>query len=127
MTDDDDEPAGVTGRNADADVFGEMIGFAAPQLVDLKVGSLTGCGYGEKSRDRLASATASRSVTATRVGSVELRIPRLKTGSYFPAFLEPRHLSELTAVVQEAYVQDVSTRLVDDGQATGCPAARAER
>lgn len=119
MTDDDDELAGVTGRNADAAFLVEMIGFAAAQLVDLKVGSLTGCGYGEKSRDRLASATASASVTETRFGSVKLRIPELKTGSYFPAFIEPRHLSELTAVVQEAYVQDVSMRLFDDGQATG--------
>ncbi len=124
MTDDNDQPASVTGRNADADFLGEMIGLAAPQLVDLKVGSLTGCGYGEKSRDRFASATASASVTETRFGSVELRIPRLKTGSYFPEFLEPRHLPEnaLTAVVQEAYVQDVSTRLVYDlVTATGMP------
>src|SRR5207248_10249443 len=52
----------------------------------------------------------------TRAGTVELRIPKLRRGSYFPAFLEPRRLAEkaLTAVVQEAYVQGISTRSVDD-------------
>jgi len=47
---------------------------------------------------------------------VELRIPKLRKGSYFPFFLEPRRLAEkaLTAVVQEAYIQGISTRSVDD-------------
>jgi transposase-like protein len=55
-------------------------------------------------------------VWETRAGTVELRIPKLRTGSYFPGFLEPRRLAEkaLTAVIQEAYVQGVSTRAVDD-------------
>ncbi|MET4484118.1 transposase-like protein [Bradyrhizobium sp. F1.13.3] len=52
----------------------------------------------------------------TRAGAVELRIPKLRKGSYFPDFLKPRRMAEkaLTAVVQEAYVQVVSTRSVDD-------------
>src|SRR5580693_4295160 len=52
----------------------------------------------------------------TRAGTVELRIPKLRKGSYFPGFLEPRRMAEkaLTAVVQEAYVRGVSTRSVDD-------------
>jgi putative transposase len=52
----------------------------------------------------------------TRAGTVELRIPKLRTGSYFPAFLEPRRMAEkaLTAVIQEAYIQGISTRSVDD-------------
>ena len=52
----------------------------------------------------------------TRAGTVELRIPKLRRGSYFPAFLEPRRTAEkaLTAVIQEAYVQGISTRSVDD-------------
>src|SRR5690349_7641865 len=52
----------------------------------------------------------------TRAGTVELRIPKLRKGSYFPGFLEPRRMAEkaLTAVIQEAYVQGVSTRSVDD-------------
>jgi transposase-like protein len=55
-------------------------------------------------------------VWETRAGSVELKIPKLRKGSYFPGFLEPRRLAEkaLTAVIQEAYVQGVSTRSVDD-------------
>ena len=52
----------------------------------------------------------------TRAGTVELRIPKLRQGSYFPTFLEPRRMAEkaLTAVIQEAYVQGISTRSVDE-------------
>jgi putative transposase len=52
----------------------------------------------------------------TRAGTVELRIPKLRRGSYFPGFLEPRRMAEkaLTAVIQEAYIQGISTRSVDD-------------
>ncbi len=52
----------------------------------------------------------------TRAGTVELRIPKLRRGSYFPGFLEPRRMAEkaLTAVIQEAYVQGISTRSVDE-------------
>src|ERR1044071_5433007 len=85
--------------------------------MDLEVGSLTGAGYGEKSSERRAQRNGYRERDwETRAGTVELRIPRLRTGSYFPAFLEPRRLAEkaLTAVVQEAYIQGISTRSVDD-------------
>ncbi len=53
---------------------------------------------------------------AERAGTVELRIPKLRKGSDFPAFLEPRRMAEkaLTAVIQEACIQGVSTRAVDD-------------
>ncbi len=52
----------------------------------------------------------------TRAGTVDVAIPKLRKGSYFPSFLEPRRTSEkaLTAVIQEAYVQGVSTRSVDN-------------
>ena len=52
----------------------------------------------------------------TRAGKVDLKIPKLRTGSYFPGFLEPRRTAEkaLTAVIQEAYIQGISTRSVDD-------------
>ena len=55
-------------------------------------------------------------VWETRVGRIELAIPKLRKGSYFPAFLEPRRTAEkaLTAVIQEAYVHGISTRSVDD-------------
>jgi putative transposase len=95
----------------------EMIGFAAERLMELEVGALTGAGYGEKSPERLAQRNGYRERDwQTRAGTVELRIPKLRKGSYFPGFLEPRRLAEkaLTAVIQEAYIQGISTRSVDD-------------
>ncbi|WP_174298585.1 IS256 family transposase [Sphingomonas bacterium] len=117
MTEDTMSVQALVGKSADADFLREMIGFAAQRLMDLEVGSLTGAGYGEKSSDRLVQRNGYRDRDwETRAGTVELRIPRLRTGSYFPAFLEPRRLAEkaLTAVVQEAYIQGISTRSVDD-------------
>jgi transposase-like protein len=104
-------------KSSDADLLREMIGFTAQRLMDLEVEGKTGAGYGEKSAERLVQRNGYRDrVWETRAGSVELRIPKLRKGSYFPAFLEPRRLAEkaLAAVVQEAYVHGVSTRSVDD-------------
>jgi hypothetical protein len=82
-------------KSADADFLREMIGFAAQRLMDLEVGSLTGAGYGEKSSDRLAQRNGYRERDwGTQAGTMELRILKLRTGSYFPAFLEPRRLAE---------------------------------
>jgi putative transposase len=104
-------------KSSDADLLREMIGFTAQRLMELEVEGKTGAGYGEKSAERLAQRNGYRDrLWETRAGTVELRIPKLRKGSYFPAFLEPRRLAEkaLTAVVQEAYVHGVSTRSVDD-------------
>jgi hypothetical protein len=101
----------------DTDMLREMISFAAERLMELEVGALTGAAYGQKDPDRLAQRNGYRGrAWETRAGSVELRIPKLRKGSYFPGFIEPRRLAEkaLTAVIQEAYIQGISTRSVDD-------------
>jgi len=94
-----------------------MIGFAAQRLMELETEALCGASYGERSADRANQRNGYRDRDwQTRVGTVELRIPKLRKGSYFPAFLEPRRTAEkaLIAVIQEAYIQGISTRSVDD-------------
>ena len=104
-------------KSSDAELVREMIGFTAQRLMELEVEGLTGAAHGERSPERLNQRNGYRDrAWETRAGTVELRIPKLRKGSYFPGFLEPRRMSEkaLTAVVQEAYVHGVSTRSVDD-------------
>jgi transposase-like protein len=117
MTDDRIALREMLEKGSDATFLREMIGFAAQRLMELEVGEVTGAAHGERSPDRLVQRNGYRDRDwQTRAGTVELRIPKLRRGSYFPAFLEPRRTAEkaLTAVIQEAYVQGISTRSVDD-------------
>ncbi len=117
MTDDMMALRTLLEKSSDADLLREMVGFTAQRLMDVEVQGLTGAGHGERSPARINQRNGYRDRTwETRAGTVELRIPKLRKGSYFPGFLEPRRLAEkaLTAVIQEAYIQGVSTRSVDD-------------
>jgi putative transposase len=104
-------------KGSDDDLLREMMAYVANRMMELEVESLTGAAHGERSASRINQRNGYRERDwQTRVGTVELEIPKLRKGSYFPGFLEPRRASEkaLTAVIQEAYVHGVSTRSVDD-------------
>jgi transposase-like protein len=99
-----------------ADVLRESVAWMAAQLMNAEVTSRIGAELGERSLERTTHRNGYRPREwDTRVGSIELAIPKLRQGSYFPSFLEPRRRAEqaLVAVVQEAYVNGVSTRKVD--------------
>jgi transposase-like protein len=117
MTDDRMALLELIEKSADADLVREMLGFAAERLMEAEVRARTGAAHGERDPARLAQRNGYRArAWDTRVGRIGLEIPRLRRGSYFPSFLEPRRTAEkaLTAVIQEAYIQGVSTRAVDD-------------
>jgi putative transposase len=104
-------------KGSDDDLLREMMAYVANRMMDLEVESLTGAAHGERSPARINHRNGYRErAWQTGAGTVDLEIPKLRKGSYFPAFLEPRRASEkaLTAVIQEAYVHGVSTRSVDD-------------
>src|SRR5580693_8265586 len=117
MTDDKMALRELLEKGSDASFLREMIGFAAQRLMELETEGLCGAGHGERSADRRNQRNGYRERDwETRAGTVELRIPKLRKGSYFPGFLEPRRTAEkaLTAVIQEAYIQGISTRSVDE-------------
>lgn len=105
-------------KGADADLVREMLAFAAERMMEAEVQALTGAPHGARDpavRQVQRNGYRERS-WETRAGHIDLEIPRLRKGSYFPSFLEPRRTAEkaLTAVIQEAYVQGISTRSVDN-------------
>ena len=117
MTDDKIALRALLEKGSDTSFLRDMIGFAAERLMALETEALCGAAVGERTPDRRNQRNGYRDRNwDTRAGTVELRIPKLRHGSYCPGFLEPRRIAEkaLTAVIQEAYIQGISTRSVDD-------------
>ena len=104
-------------KGADADLVRDLLAYASERLMAAEVEQLAGAAAGARSPGRVNHRNGYREGGwETRAGRIELAVPKLRKGSYFPAFLEPRRTAEkaLTAVIQEAYVQGVSTRSVDE-------------
>lgn len=105
------------GMDVDADFLREGISLLTRLLMDMEVSQQIGAEWHERAEGRESHRNGYRErLWETRVGEVPLRIPKLRRGSYFPSFLEPRRRAEraLLAVIQTAYVKGVSTRKVDD-------------
>ena len=104
-------------RDRDVDFLREGLHVLVEGIIDAEVSAQIGARHGERNPERLTHRNGYRSRDwDTRVGTIELRIPKVREGSYFPNLLEPRWRSEkaLLAVIQQAYVERVSTRRVDD-------------
>ena len=112
------------GMDGDVDFLREALRVLVDGIMDAEVSAQIGAQHGERSPERVTYRNGYRNRTwDTRVGTMELHIPKLREGSYFPSLLEPRRRSEkaLLAVIQQAYVEGVSTRRVDDLiKALGC-------
>ena len=117
MTDDRMALRALLEKASDTELLAEMLGFVADRLMALDVDRLCGAGVHERSNARSNYRNGYRDrAWQTRAGTVDVHIPKLRKGSYFPEFLEPRRAAEkaLTAVIQEAYIKGLSTRSVDD-------------
>ncbi len=112
-----DEVVGYLLEGEGLDVLRESLAWVVQQLMEAEVSELVGAERGERApEERLTHRNGYRTRPwSTRAGELELAIPKIRRGSYFPSFLEPRKRSEqaLVSVVQEAYVAGVSTRKVD--------------
>ncbi len=117
MTDDRLPLADLLAKAGDGDFLRSVAEAVLQMLMEADVEGLIGAGRHERTGERLNYRNGFRDRTLdTRLGSLQLRIPKLRQGSYFPPFLEPRKTSEkaLVAVIQEAWIGGVSTRRVDD-------------
>ena len=112
------------GMDGDVDFLREALRVLVDGIMDAEVSAQIGAEHSERSPERVTYRNGYRNRTwDTRVGTMELHIPKLREGSYFPSLLEPRRRSEkaLLSVIQQAYVEGVSTRRVDDLiKALGC-------
>jgi transposase-like protein len=118
-------------KSGDGDFLRAVAEAVLQILMEADVEGLIGAGRHERSADRLNYRNGYRDRSLdTRLGPLSLRIPKLRQGSYFPPFLEPRKTAEkaLVTVIQEAWIGGVSTRRVDElVQAMGCPASPRAR
>lgn len=117
MTDDKITLRELREKDPDVTLLHKMIGFAAERLMALDAEALCGTAPSEHGAGRTNQRNSYRDRNwQTRVGTVELRIPKLRYGSYFLGFLAPRRMAEKApaAVSQEAYIQGISTRSVYD-------------
>jgi putative transposase len=117
MTEDRLPLAELLQKAGDGDFLRSVAEAVVQLLMESDVEGLVGAARHERTAERLNWRNGYRDRTLdTRLGTLQLRIPKLRQGSYFPPFLEPRKVSEkaLVAVVQEAWIGGVSTRRVDD-------------
>jgi putative transposase len=104
-------------EGADVDFLREGVRTLAQALMEIEVAAQIGAEHGQRTPERVTHRNGYRARDwDTRVGTVELQVPKLRQGSYFPSLLEPRRRAEraLAAVVAQCYVEGVSTRRVDD-------------
>ena len=109
--------------DADLDFLREGLRVLIQAVMEAEVATKTGASFGERSSERITYRNGYRTRPwDTRVGTLDLQVPKVREGSYFPSLLEPRRRSRaLLAVVQQAYVEGVSTRRVENlVQALGC-------
>jgi len=118
-------------QGADTDVLRRVLEHAMQRLIEAEAATQIGAGPHERAASRTTYRNGYRErILDTGSGRLELQIPKLRTGSFFPTLLEPRRRIDraLLAVVQEAYVLGISTRKVDDLMAAlgGCSISRSE-
>jgi transposase-like protein len=117
MTDDTMAFFNLVRERGGGDLLKDLAEAVLQKLMDYDVENLVGAARYERNEARTTQRNGFRERNLeTRLGTLDLKIPKLRQGSYFPTFLEPRKTAEraLVAVVQEAWIQGVSTRKVDD-------------
>ena len=117
MTDDRLPLAELMAKTGDGDFLRSVAESVLQIIMEADVDGLIGAGRHERSGERSTWRNGYRDRSLdTRLGTLNLKIPKLRTGAYFPGFLEPRKTVEkaLVSVIQEAWIAGVSTRRVDD-------------
>ena len=117
MTDETLPLAELLAKSGDSDFLRTVAETVLQMLMEADVEGLIGAGRHERTTERLNYRNGFRDrALDTRLGTLQLRVPKLRQGSYFPPFLEPRKTTEkaLVAVIQEAWIGGVSTRRVDE-------------